>query len=269
MTLRRNALVAAVICGVVFFGLVVVSPVDVPAELQGAKNSRYVTKVVNQLLHREHLSRRPLDDQISQRALKMFLEQLDPLKIFFLQSDIDEFSKYGDRIDDFVKSGDISIANTILERYLQRLDERTAEVDEYINMDHDYSLDEKLSTDTDALTYPRDVEEARDLWRRRIKYELLVRRSDDMDLAEAREKVARRYESLAKRRHQTDADELMEMFLSSVTSSYDPHTTYMSPSTHENFQINMKLNLEGIGAALQARGRLHGLHQDHSGRSGG
>jgi carboxyl-terminal processing protease len=101
------------------------------------------------------------------------------------------------------------------------------------------------------MEFPKTAAEARELWRKRIKYELLVRKTDGMTLEEAEEKVARRYKSLAKRRHQTDGDELLEMFLTAVTSSFDPHTTYMAPSTHENFEINMKLNLEGIGAALK------------------
>jgi carboxyl-terminal processing protease len=249
----RTVLVAALACGVMVGGLAFVGLQSSPAQIAKEKaNHRHVTFVVTSLLKKEHLSRRPIDDTISKRAFEIFLDQLDPLKIFFLQSDFDEFRRYENSIDDFVKSGDISVAQTILQRFLQRVDERTDAVDELLALEHDFALEETLSTDPDTMQFARNADEARELWRKRIKYELLVRTTDDMQLEEAQEKVARRYKSLAKRRHQTDSDELLEMFLTSVTSAFDPHTTFMSPSTHENFQINMKLNLEGIGAALKA-----------------
>lgn len=250
--ISRNVLMAVTVCGVIVGGLAFVGPQPSPAQVAKEKaNHRHVAFVVTSLLKKEHLSRRPIDDMISKRAFEMFMDQLDPLKVFFLQSDFDEFSVYETRIDDFVKGGDISVAYKILDRFLERVDQRTGEVDELLALDHDFTIDESLSTDPDTMQFATTAEEARELWRKRIKYELLVRMTEDMTLEEAKEKVARRYKSLAKRRHQTDSDELLEMFLTAVTSSFDPHTTYMSPSSHENFQINMKLNLEGIGAALK------------------
>jgi carboxyl-terminal processing protease len=247
----RGSVAVLVASGLVMSGLLVFLSAA-RAELQGpTPEQRHVTHAVTSLLRKEHLSRRTLDDEISHRALDMYLEQLDPLKIFFYQSDIDEFLLQRDRIDDLVKNGDISIAYRIFNRYLERVDERTAQVDELLADDHDFSLDEKLVSDPDLMQYARNDAEARELWRKRIKYELLVRQADGLSKEEAIDKISRRYKSLAKSRHQTDGEELLELFLSSVTSSFDPHTTYMSPSSHENFEINMKLNLEGIGAALK------------------
>lgn len=250
-TMVRGSVAVLVASGLVMSGLLVFLSAA-RAELQGpTPEQRHVTHAVTSLLRKEHLSRRTLDDEISHRALDMYLEQLDPLKIFFYQSDIDEFLLQRDRIDDLVKNGDISIAYRIFNRYLERVDERTAQVDELLADDHDFSLDEKLVSDPDLMQYARNDAEARELWRKRIKYELLVRQADGLSKEEAIDKISRRYKSLAKSRHQTDGEELLELFLSSVTSSFDPHTTYMSPSSHENFEINMKLNLEGIGAALK------------------
>ena len=222
------------------------------AELTGPDpQHRHVAYLVSRLLRQEHLSKRPIDNQISQRALTLLIEQLDPMKIYFLQSDVDEFSKYRDRIDDFVKNGDTNVAYEIFQRFLQRVDERTAEIDQLVNADHDFTLDEQLITDPDELHYAASEEEARDLWRRRIKYELLYRKADEVPPEEAKEQVARRYKSIARYKHQTDSNELLEMFLTAVTSSFDPHTTYMSPDSHTNFEINTRLNLDGIGAALK------------------
>ena len=181
----------------------------------------------------------------------MFIEQLDPLKIYFLKSDLEQFRQYRDKIDDFVKQGDLSAAYEIFDRFLQRVDQRTADIDELLAMPHDFTVHEELVSDPDVLDFAANDVEANERWRKRVKYELLFRKADDLSEEEAKEKIARRYKSSAKRKHQIDSDELLEMFLSSVTSSFDPHTTYMSPNSLENFQINMKLNLDGIGAALK------------------
>ena len=95
----------------------------------------------------------------------------------------------------------------------------------------------------------------RDRWRKRIKYELLDLASEQDQArrqGRRREKISKRYHSFAKRMQQTDHDELLEMYLTALTTAYDPHTTYMSADSLENFEIQMRLKLEGIGAALEA-----------------
>lgn len=214
-------------------------------------NDRHVANIVTTLIRREHLSKHPLDDEISERGLKAFLEALDPMKMYFLQSDVDEFMTRKDDLDDMLMDRDISFAYTVFERFLLRVDERVKLVNELLKQPFDFTADESLVTDPDAIPYARDGQEIQDRWRRRLKYDLLVLKGDKTEGDAAIEKLRRRYQSFAKRMHQTDADELLEMYLTSITTSYDPHTSYMSPSSVENFRILMRLNLEGIGAALQ------------------
>ncbi len=223
-----------------------------PADLVKPRpNDRHVTSVVTTLIRREHLSKHPLDNEISERGLKAFLEALDPMKMYFQQSDFDEFMKRQDDLDDMLMDKDISFAYTIFERFLVRVEERVKLIDELLKQQFDFQLEEMLATDPDTIQYARDAQEVQDRWRRRIKYDLLVLKGDKTEGDAALEKLRRRYQSFAKRMHQTDADELLEMYLTSITTSYDPHTSYMSPSSVENFRILMRLNLEGIGAALQ------------------
>ncbi len=214
---------------------------------------RQVTLAVSALLKREHLSRHPLDDEISERWLKTFLKTLDPFKVYFMQSDVDEFAQHKDDLDDWAKQGDIRFGYTIFKRFLERIDERVKWVDEMLPKQQDFTLNEEMPTDPDATTYAKTEAEARDVWRKRLKYDLLVLEADKEKLEgkAAQEKLSRRYHSFDKRMHQTDSDELLEMYLTALTTSYDPHTTYMSPGSLENFEIQMRLNLEGIGAALQ------------------
>ncbi|MBN2475225.1 MAG: carboxy terminal-processing peptidase [Pirellulales bacterium] len=212
---------------------------------------RRITLAVASLLRHEHLSRHDLDDEISQRCLKTFLQSLDPWKVYFYQSDVDQFMRRQSDLDDMVRKGDISFAYEVFNVFLRRVDERVTWVDELLTMQHDFTLDEKMISDRDEARYPQDRAEAFDRWRKRIKYDLLVLKLDDKEGEEAREKLTRRYHSFAKRMHQTDSEELLEMYLTAMATSFDPHTSYMSPATLENFEIIMRLALEGIGASLQ------------------
>jgi carboxyl-terminal processing protease len=215
---------------------------------------RQITKAVTMLVGGQHLSKHKLDDEISQRALEQFVKKLDAMKFYFYQSDIDNFAKSSNDLDDMVGAGDVSFAYTVFNVFLKRIDERLVTVSEVLKENLDFTVDETLVTDPDKLTYAKTPAEAKDRWRKRIKYDLLSLKNDKTLKGEdPKARLQRRYDNFARRMHQTDADELLEMFLTSVTGSYDPHTTFMSPSTLENFRILMTLNLDGIGAQLEDR----------------
>jgi carboxyl-terminal processing protease len=223
---------------------------------------REITTEVVKMLQQHHISRRPIDDEISQRCLAKFLKSLDLYKVYFYQSDVDEFMRHAKQIDDDVKKGDVKFAYDVFQRFLKRVDERVKWVDELLKQPHDFTVDEELIIDPDATQYARTPAEARELWRKRIKYDLLVLKADAQRARNGKKtratrpdedpvaRLTRRYHSFAQRMHQTDDDELLEMYLNALTESFDPHTSYMSPASQENFDIQMRLNLEGIGAAL-------------------
>lgn len=228
-------------------------PLRLSAELSStAKRSRdrYIAATVLTLMDQQHLLRRPLNDEISNRMFDSFIKQLDPMKVYFYQSDIDEFQKNRNLLDDQVKVGNMTFAYDVFNRFLKRLDERVAIIPELLEMEHDFTVDEDLVTDPDVAAFPQNPEEARDRWRKRIKYDLLNMKDDEVEKSEAIDRLNRRYKSYAKRMQQYKADDLLEIYLTALTTSFDPHTTYMSPTTLENFNIQMKLNLDGIGAAL-------------------
>jgi carboxyl-terminal processing protease len=214
-------------------------------------NDRHIAVAVRRHLEREHFLRQPIDDAIARRWFDAFLEALDPMKVYFLQSDVDAFAARRDQLDDLVKRGDVGFAYEVLERFLQRVDERLPLVERLIVQEHDFTAPETIVIDRKATRWARDAAEAEDVWRRRIKYDLLVQRMEKTPPDEAKDKLQRRYSSFAKRMHQMSADELLETFLSSLTSSFDPHTSFMSPDTLKNFEIGMKLELDGIGAQLK------------------
>ena len=219
-------------------------------------SDRQITLAVAAMVKQDHVSRHPLDKEISERCLTTFLKELDPMKVYFYQSDIDEFMRQKDDLCELIRRGDINFAYQVFHALLQRVDERVRTVDELLAGPLDFTADEQMVKDRDLAQYPRTPAEARDRWRKRIKYDLLVLKTSDKaekkEGQEARDKLTRRYHSFAKRMHQTNSDELLELYLNAFTTSFDPHTDYMSPDTQKNFDIAMGLNLEGIGASLMS-----------------
>ena len=222
-----------------------------PAAVKAGTNDRYIAVAVRRQLENEHFLRKPIDDEIARRWFSSFLEALDPMKVYFLQSDVDAFMQKRESLDDLVKKGDVTFAYDVLTRFLQRVDQRLPLVERLIQGTQDFTKDETIVIDRDETKWAKNEAEAEDIWRRRIKYDLLVQKMEKTTSEEAKDKLLRRYRSLAKRWHQMTADELLETYLSSLTSSFDPHTSYMSPGTLENFEIGMRLQLDGIGAQLK------------------
>ena len=252
------AVVLAVLSGVACTAEEPPRPVAPPAIATGSgspqpgPNDRHIAVAVRRHLEREHFLRQPIDDGMARRWLDAFFEALDQMKVYFLQSDIDGFMAKRDSLDDLVKRGDVTFAYEVLGRFLQRVDQRLPLVERLIDTSHDFTKEESLVVDREATQWAKSEAEAEDIWRRRIKYDLLVQKMEETPLEEAKDKLHRRYRSFAKRMHQMTADELLETYLSSLTSSFDPHTSFMSPGTLENFEIQMRLELDGIGAQLKS-----------------
>lgn len=220
---------------------------------QPSRSEKTVSRLIAKLMQRDHLSRKPLDDKISQRAFDMYIKMLDPMKVYFLQSDVDEFSsKWRDSVDDNMKKGEFEIAFEIFNRFLQRVDERSQLAVALVDSTFDYTLDEEIVTDQEDVKFATNDDEVRDRWRKRIKYNLMVLKNDKDSKVDPKEKLKKRYEAYAKRMHQTDNGDVVEMYVTAITTSFDPHTAYMSKESFENFLIAMSLQLEGIGATLQS-----------------
>ncbi len=246
---------------------------DPPAEtmVKTRPLDRQVIANIAHLMDQSHISKHRLDDEISQRAFKQFLTALDPQKIYLLQSDVDEFKPAEDKFDDYALRGQMEIAIEVFKRFVQRVDERLEMAHKYIDQEHDFTKDEQLAVDREIIAHPGSAAEANDRMRRLIKYRLLLMESDKIQSEkegdddseddssrilrpdpneDPRERLHRIYRTAQKSWHQTDADELLEMYVSAITTSFDPHTSFMSQNRYTNFQIQMRLELSGIGAQL-------------------
>lgn len=202
--------------------------------------------------HYQHLD---IDDDISSKMLEQYMLNLDKSRSYFTQGDVKEFAIYRDRLDDDLKSGNLNAAYAIFNRYTQRMAERVnymqAQLNAGINT-FNFNKFESLKVDRENEPWPIDRTELENLWHRQLKNAILLLRFSDKTDQEIREKLKSRYQNQIKRLNQFKASDVFQVYMNTFTGLYDPHTQYFSPRTSENFNINMKLSLEGIGAVLQS-----------------
>jgi len=213
---------------------------------------RLIAKEVRNKVMSEHIAQRPFDDELSQRAFDHFLKSLDPMKQYFLKSDIDEFAPNRNELDNLLMKGKLDFPYTVYKKLLSRIQELMPIVHKLIDDQHDFTIEESIVTDRDLLDYPVDMAEAQERWRKQIKFSMLALKADEKTDEQARDQLHRRFRTIEKYRKDMDVYELLELFLSSMTESLDPHTNYMAPRAQDNFKIQLGLKLDGIGAQLKS-----------------
>ncbi|MEQ9409059.1 MAG: carboxy terminal-processing peptidase [Fuerstiella sp.] len=208
-------------------------------------------RMVADIVSTRHINHPEINDEISGHLLDRYIKVWDPQKLYFLSSDIDAFRSSARMLDDQIRAGDVAFASEVFERFLRRMEERAPMIDKLIDADQDFTVNEEMVIDPDDVDWARTEAELAERWRKRIKFDLLMLKLDDTELSDARTRLHRRYQRNRSLLQQTEAHEILELYLSSMTHCLDPHSSYMSPQTLEDFRINMELKLEGIGARLR------------------
>jgi carboxyl-terminal processing protease len=223
------------------------APVPQPEDQETAK-------IVVELLERGHMARPVIDDEIAVKWDDNFLKDLDHQKIYFLKSDVAEFRKEAKQLDDQIRDGNIDFARRVFDRFLKRNDERYETMMELLKQKFDFTVDEAITDDPDKLDYPVDKAEADARLRKKVKLDLLVAKVvEDLSDADAVRKWTIRYRDRHRMWHQVDSVELLELYLSSLTKTFDPHSSYLGPKNLEDMlNQGLHLSLEGIGASLRS-----------------
>ena len=198
-----------------------------------------------------HYAQKPLDDEMSAKIFKLYLNRLDPAHYYFLAVDVNEFQKYETRIDDMLLRGKVKLALEIFERFKVRLSERLAMMEEFLAEDFDFSRDANWTLERVDLPYPETTEEARKIWRTKIKFDLLTLKLADTSIKDGKERLMKRVRGMWKDFSQYENDDVVSIFLNSMAAAYDPHSSYLAAQDLKNFDISIKLSLEGIGAVLR------------------
>lgn len=226
-------------------------PASFAAQLNDLQAGR-VANVVGLILEKHHFRGSRFDDVVSNGFLTNYLSALDYNHMIFLQSDVDGFkAKYGTKLDDETKAGKVSPCFQIFDVYLDRLEERNILVQKLLKQEFDYTEDDSFVAVRNKEPWPRDDLEAAKLWRQRIKYELLQARLAKEKPEETIGLISRRYNRLEKTMKELEHSDILQLYLTALSHTYDPHSDYMSPSEATNFDIqHISLSLTGIGAQL-------------------
>ncbi len=211
-------------------------------------------EIVIKLQSRHYLSHR-FNDRISSRLLDNYLQRLDSSRALFLQADLEEFEAYRYTLDDSLNKGDLNPGFVIFNRYQARISDRfesvIAELPNTVKQ-MDFTLDESIQIDRSKEAWPKNQAEADELWRKIVKSRILSLKLAGKSNDEIVTLLTKRYSNQLHRVRQSRSEDAFQIYMNALTELYDPHTNYLSPASSENFNINMSLKLEGIGAVLQS-----------------
>ncbi len=224
------------------------------AEIKLTTRHGYELKIIDKLLDRYHYIDYELDDAMSRQILKSYLDQLDPDKMFFLEQDVEAFKGVEDSLDDYIRAGVVDPAFTIFNIYQTRIQERVDFALERLHQPFDFILDEDYTPEREDENWASDPAALDEIWRKRIKNDLINQLLAKTNEEEALDTLKKRYETIARRTDQLKPDELFQIIANAYLSALEPHTSYFSPRASEEFNIHMRLSLQGIGAQLRGDG---------------
>ncbi|MEM8939333.1 MAG: carboxy terminal-processing peptidase [Bacteroidota bacterium] len=206
--------------------------------------------VISNLLKRMHYRKLELSDSISSMVFNYYFESLDPYKADFYSSDIDKYEYIRYELDDQIPAGKLDFAYDVFTLYRKRALERIDYVFELLDQGFDFTVDEKYVYDRENAHYPKNEDEKKEIWRKITKNQALSYKLAGREWDDIAKSLRRRYQRIQKAIYQYNSEDVFQSYMNAYTSSYDPHTNYFSPPAAENFQIEMGLSLEGIGARL-------------------
>ena len=245
----------------------------------GSNDDITLIQIITYALERGHFDPKTLDDSFSREVYVDYLENLDPLKRYFYESDIKEFDKYKNEIDDQLKAYDISFFKLTHERLLKRIAEAQEIQNEILSKPFDFDEDESFNSDYENLPYVKSKRQMKERWRQQLKYntianldekiseeeqafksngtnelkETFTKKSFEEIEKEAREATKKSFEEYFDFTSDLERKDYFSIYINAIVEEFDPHTFYFAPQDKDRFDTAMKGSFEGIGARLQKR----------------
>jgi carboxyl-terminal processing protease len=210
--------------------------------------SRYIANIIT----KNHYSKPKLTNEESVKILDGYIELLDANKSYFLAEDIRDFQRYRYNLDNSIWFGMLKPSFHIYSVFQKRWTERNEYAMSLLDKEMDFSVKEDFYFDREDTAWSTTTDELNDYWRKRVKNDALNLVLADKSWDEAKDILSKRYKAAMRRVAQINSEDVFSYFMNAYTTTVDPHTSYFSPRTAENFNIDMKLSLEGIGAVLQS-----------------
>jgi carboxyl-terminal processing protease len=219
--------------------------------LKPAKLHSVEGQVIANLLRKYHYNHQKLDDAVSAEMLDLYIDRLDHSRVYFLASDIADFEKYRYTLDDNLIAGNVDVAFIIFNIVKARTQQRLAYVSDRLEQDSfDFSTAELFEIDRSEAPWAQDLDALQELWRKRLKTEALNLTLAGKAWPDVQKTLKRRYGNLERNINQYNSEDVFQSYMNALAEVFDPHTSYFSPISSDNFSIDMSLSLEGIGAQL-------------------
>jgi carboxyl-terminal processing protease len=241
---------------IILFFLVAAAPVWATVSDQNAislkpsMEQRYATNLATKFLTNWHYKDMRLDDSLSSEIFDNYLELLDPNRSYFLASDVAVFERYRSGLDDALRHSDLSPAYEVFNIYVDRVQQRVEYARNRVKQPFDFEIDEEFEFDRTESEWAATTAELDELWRQRVKNDYLRLKLAEKEDEAIVETLDERYVNLDRRISELNVEDVFQFFMNAFAQAIEPHTAYLSPRSSENFEISMKLSLEGIGALL-------------------
>lgn len=252
--MRRLIKGQALLVGLLWCGLAVAKVSVIPlADLSPNDEHRQTALIIAQVVTKFHYRQPELNDALSGKIYQAYLDALDANKSFFDRQELARYDGYRNKFDDSLRSGRLDVAFDMFRRFRTLVEQRIAYALQLLDAnDFDFTRDEEYRFDRSKAVWAADSTTLDDLWRQRVKNDILSLRLAGKADEAVRETLRKRYEGIRRRTQQMNADDVFQVFINAFTLSIEPHTSYMSPRLAENFDIGMRLSLQGIGAVLRS-----------------
>ena len=228
------------------------SPVQLPpGAIAPSDGQRATARKIGRILEDQHYSRAAIDDKMSDTIFQRYLEFLDGQRSYFLASDINDFNAYHYQFGDMIRTGNIDPAYLIFARFQQRNRERMQHALAALQTEPDWTLNETFEFDRTHAPWAADEATIDELWRKRVKNDALSLMLTGKTWPEAADVLRKRYERVLKRVDQVTSEDVFENLMNAYARAFDPHSSYFSSRSSEEYRIQMSLNYDGIGASLQ------------------
>ena len=210
-----------------------------------------IGELVTTFIQKSHYNHVSVNDELSSAVMDTFIDELDRNKVYLLASDIEFFEKYRYELDDLVRNKPLDPVFDMSEIWRTRVRERFEFALEQLEEQPDLSIDEEYQFDRSEVAWATTTDELDDLWRKRVKNDVLNLALNDKPWEESQEVLQKRYKRYLKRMEQMNSDDVFETFMNAFAHTLDPHSSYLSPQRSEEYRIQMSLSYFGIGASLQ------------------
>ena len=224
---------------------------NIPAILSENPVDSHLLKLVAALSEQAHFSRKKITNELSPFILINFLEKLDPVKMYFTRSDIRYFQRYRYKIDDALKQGNLEPIYDIFRIYRLRVQQRLGFcVNLLLTQDHNFESDGSYDFNRQVKNWFDDIEELENLWQKKTHNDLLTLILAGQSKEIAIEVLEKRYRRFIRKVNLFDEEDVISIFLNAFVHTLDPHSNYLNPTQSEEYEIQMSLSYQGIGARL-------------------